>query len=460
MGIVSFAWIAAVEATPASQRPFVGSSTDNTQLGLTFEYNGFGRVEGQAGGPGQTRGKPGARVPLHVEQRVDAEIEQRHRFRPVPPRSFPPSTRAGRERNPIPFGGSPGVFRLFGVGLGDQAAWILPFALIGLLAALLLWLLETRRPEATEQADAEPAGAAPPRGRRDPRLAVAIVFGGWLLVEAFVLSSSKGIVHPYYVSALAPGVGAMTGVGAWALWRLCRRRMPAPGLVLAAGAVAATVACEIVLMHRHDWMRSFAPVLAVGAAACLAVLLAATLLRRERIAAGAIGLAVALLLVVPTGYATTTWLAPVEATFPAAGPKAAAGDGGFQLNARDLAINRAIAEYVRARASGMRFELLTVAADTASPFIFWGMHAAALAGYSGVDPVMDGKGLARLVRRGEARYVLLGGEYSTRGGNGATQAALRACAELAPFQWGSPVDYPFGLVLLDCAGRARELEAG
>ena len=37
MAVVSFSWIALVEATPASKRPYVGSSTNNTQLGLTFE---------------------------------------------------------------------------------------------------------------------------------------------------------------------------------------------------------------------------------------------------------------------------------------------------------------------------------------------------------------------------------------------------------------------------------------
>ncbi len=61
MLVVSFAWIAFVELTPASQRPYVGSSTNNTELGLTFEYNGFGRVEGQVGGPEQ-RGRAPRRV--------------------------------------------------------------------------------------------------------------------------------------------------------------------------------------------------------------------------------------------------------------------------------------------------------------------------------------------------------------------------------------------------------------
>ncbi len=85
-----------------------------------------------------------------------------------------------------------------------------------------------------------------------------------------------------------------------------------------------------------------------------------------------------------------------------------------------------------------------------------GLDAGALGGYSGTDPALDGPGLARLVARGQARYVLLGGEYSLRGGNRATEAVLRACKQLAPAQWGSPIGYPYGLVLFDCAGqRAR-----
>ncbi len=70
--VVSFAWIALVELTPASKRPYVGSSTNNTELGLTFEYNGLGRVEGQTGGPNSITVKPGAYVPASREQRVDA----------------------------------------------------------------------------------------------------------------------------------------------------------------------------------------------------------------------------------------------------------------------------------------------------------------------------------------------------------------------------------------------------
>ncbi len=91
---------------------------------------------------------------------------------------------------------------------------MLPFALFGLFA-IALTLVDRRREE------------SPPRGRRDPRLALLLVLGGWFLVEAAVLSLSKGIVHPYYVSALAPGTGAMAGAGALAFVELAART-PSP----------------------------------------------------------------------------------------------------------------------------------------------------------------------------------------------------------------------------------------
>jgi 4-amino-4-deoxy-L-arabinose transferase-like glycosyltransferase len=359
-----------------------------------------------------------------------------------------PTAEKGRETNPIPFGGSPSLLRLFGVGLGDQIGWLLPFALFGLIGIAVLVLLD-RTPEPRAQAPSPPSAK-----RRDPRLATVLILGGWFAVEAVVLSLSKGIVHPYYVSALAPGTAAMAGAGAVAFVALARGRLRIWALALVPCAVAATVAAQIVLLDREHYMHWFVPVLVIGAAVGVCALLAL-----RKLAAPAVALTFLLLLVAPTAYATTTWLAPVEGTFPVAGPKHFAGDGGYGVNARDLEIDRALIEYVRTHGAGSRWALMTVAADTAAPLVLMGLDVGALGGYSGTDPALDGPGLARLVARGQARYVLLGGEYSLRGGNRATAAVLRACRELAPFEWNSPIAYPFGLVLFDCAGREQELAA-
>ncbi len=452
MLVVAFAWIALVELTPASQRPYVGSSTNNTELGLTFEYNGVGRVEGQEGGPGRVPVRAGAKV-LESHQ-LSGAIHSR--LPPAPGAAAPAHPGVplhGREANPIPFGPATGPLRLFGVGLGDQAAWMLPFALFGLLALAVLLLLE--RSAQLEQQGTEP-WPAPPRGRRDPRLASVIVLGGWFLMEFLVLSFSKGIVHPYYVSALAPGTGAMAGAGAVALVALARgrRRIRALGIALAALAVGGTLAAQVMLMHREHYLLWFIPILLAGSALC-----GVALLVRRRFAAPAIAVVFALLLVAPGAYSSTTWLAPVQGTFAAAGPHAAAGHGGDDISARELAIDNALLAYVRAHRPGSRWPLLTDAATTAAPFILNGLDAGALGGYTGIDPTLDGAGLARLVERGEARWVLLGGEYSLRGGNRATVAVLRACRQLTPAQWASPFPTPDGLVLFDCAGRERRLTA-
>ncbi|MGZ4331860.1 MAG: glycosyltransferase family 39 protein, partial [Solirubrobacteraceae bacterium] len=42
-------WVALVELWPASARPYIGGSTDNSVLELVFGYNGLGRISGGSG---------------------------------------------------------------------------------------------------------------------------------------------------------------------------------------------------------------------------------------------------------------------------------------------------------------------------------------------------------------------------------------------------------------------------
>jgi 4-amino-4-deoxy-L-arabinose transferase-like glycosyltransferase len=427
LAVVSVAWLSYVELTPASQRPFVGDTTNNSEFQLVLGYNGFGRVGGQVGGPG--------RVPNVLPPKPRAA-------RPVP-RVAPRRVRHGRHRDthPIAFGGPTGPLRLFGRGLGDQGGWILPFALLGALGAALTL-----------------------RERRDPRTAALIVLGAWFVAEAAVLSLSKGIVHPYYVSALGPGAAAMCGIGVVSLARLLRRSRW--WLALAVAAIGTTITAQTVMLHREDYLRWDIPLMAVaGGVAIVAVLI------RRNLARPALALALAALLVAPVAYAKTTWDAPVQGTFPAAGPYQAAGNGGIGLAPGSVRVNRALIAFVRARQPGTRFELLTLASSTAAPLILMGAKAAAIAGYSGTDPALSARGLAGMVRRGEARWVLLGGAYSSRGGTDASRATAVACRHVPAVRWRPravaatgevivPLQSPTTLELYDCRGRANALLGG
>ncbi|HEY3758501.1 MAG TPA: glycosyltransferase family 39 protein [Solirubrobacteraceae bacterium] len=504
MGAVSFAWIAYVEATPASQRPYVGGSTDNTETGLTFDYNGFGRVEGEVGGPGEIFIRLGGVAPFNPANfkstPTTTHLTEKRTRAPkatvVTPNPILPN---GHYANPTPFGVPPGPLRLWEAGLGDQGGWMLPFALFGMLAIALAVLLELRWPAkkpatapasgdapdgaaavtqpatndapddaaaATQRAATKPSSqtpsATPPppswwqRLRRDPRTAGLIVLGGWCLTEAVILSFSKGIVHPYYVSALGPGTAAMVGGGAAALVGFARRRNPL--VLLAPLAVAATVAGQIVLLRRAHYMHWWHQPLAIAAAAGVLVLFLALLVRRA--AWPAMVATLAALVVAPLVYSSTTWSVPVEGTFPAAGPKVAGALGPYGVTAHDVKVDRDLMAYIDTHGPTRRWELLTVSSNTSATPILLGYRAGALGGYSGTDPAVDGPQLARMVANHEARYVVLGGAYASRGGNAATHAVIKACREIPNEAWLHFRRYSvYSLVLYDCAGRERELAA-
>jgi 4-amino-4-deoxy-L-arabinose transferase-like glycosyltransferase len=63
LAVSSLWWMVVVDLIPASHRPYIGGSTDNTVWDLVIGYNGLGRVTGGSGGPGrggQGRGGQGA----------------------------------------------------------------------------------------------------------------------------------------------------------------------------------------------------------------------------------------------------------------------------------------------------------------------------------------------------------------------------------------------------------------
>jgi len=440
--VVALAWSLAVDLTPAAQRPYVGGSVTNSEFQLELGYNGFGRVGGQQGGPGSTVSyltpaqlrplvRPGVdEPPTPAERRYVAT----HRSASTSPSAPAPAPTSGRQRRsqPIPFGGTRSPVRIFATGLGDQAGWLVPLALIGMIAVGLV-----------------------ARRRDDRRTAGLCVLGGWMLVELATLDFSAGIVHPYYGSALGPGVAAMVGAGAVAIGSLVRSadsRRALIGYVLTVLALVGTVAVQLVLINREGdplWWRIPLVVLCLGA-------LIAVVLARTR-AAWAVGVAVAALLVAPAVYSFSVWLAPVDGTFPAAGPYNHAGYGGLDETAADLRADEGLKRYVEMNGGTKPYALLTQSSDQASPLILLGLSASAEGGYGAGDPALSNDRLATLVATGQARYLLISGPYASRGGNSAETAARLVCPEIPEILWAPGASSLGQSFLVDCAGMAAEL---
>jgi 4-amino-4-deoxy-L-arabinose transferase-like glycosyltransferase len=271
-------WILAAELIPAADRPYFGGSTNNNILQLAIGYNGLGRITGDetgSVGPGAGNGQGGG----------------------------------GQGAS---FGGATGILRLFHSEFGGQISWLLPAALISLAA--MLWV--SRR-----------------AARTDRTRAAALLWGGWVLVTGLVFSYMNGIIHPYYMVALAPGIAALTGIGAMALWQ---ERPGLAGRTTAAAGILATAVWAYVLLDRTPgwlpwlrWLVVVAGTIAAGLVLAGPRLAALGRYRRARLALAAVPLGLALTagLAGPAAYALDTVATAHTGAIPSAGPQAA-GFGG------------------------------------------------------------------------------------------------------------------------------------
>jgi 4-amino-4-deoxy-L-arabinose transferase-like glycosyltransferase len=267
--VVSAGWyIATVEVVPASMRPYIGGSQNNSLLELTLGYNGLGRLSGDetgsVGGGGGGNGDGGW--------------------------------------------GATGITRLFQVEQAGQISWLLPAALIVLVGGLVLTA----------------------RAARTDRLRAGLVlWGGWLLGTALVFSFMQGIFHAYYTVALAPAIGAVVGMGSVLLWRARRNPFAAGALALAI-AVTAWWSYHLLSLSPDFVPALRYLVLAFGLIAAAGLVAAAVVRHRmaARVAVVAAGVALAAGLAGPAAYAVQTASQPHTGSIPTAGPAVAGGFGG------------------------------------------------------------------------------------------------------------------------------------
>ena len=259
-------WVAIVELWPASSRPYIGGSQNDSVVELMLGYNGLGRLTGNETGSVTGGGAGGP---------------------------------AGTS-----MWGETGWLRMFDSRFGAQASWLIPAALVALAGGLVL----TAR-----------------RGRRDRTRAALLLWGGWLVITGIVFSLGQGIIHEYYTVALAPAIGAMVGIGASLLWDL-RHRLVAR--LSGAAAVAVTAWWSVQLLHRSSGWHPWVAGLVAGAGVLGALLVAVGLHRRgwvlaAGVAAGVAGLAG------PIGYTLDTIGTGHSGSLPLAGPVSQQGPGGF-----------------------------------------------------------------------------------------------------------------------------------
>jgi 4-amino-4-deoxy-L-arabinose transferase-like glycosyltransferase len=412
-------WVLAIELIPAANRPYIGGSTNNSALQLLLGYDGLGRIFG-GGGPADGGGPGGG---------------------------------GGAGGPGGGFGGPSGLLRMFNSEFGGQIAWLLPFSAIGLVTGLAVrW-----------------------RARRtDLARAAYLMWGLWLAVHVLVFSLMSGIIHSYYVVAIAPAVAVLVGAGTVDLWAL-RRRWRLGGMPLAASVAASGVLAWFLLERTPAFFPGLG-LIVLGGTLLAALVIALPTMRLGAIQLAAVTLGLAFLLAGPAAYAFDTMKTAYSGGDPAAGPQAQnGGPGGGALGGRrgrapggggtlpagdaptpggapapdggsatrlgggpDASADPALVAYLVANKGSADWIVATSSTQGAGAIQLLSQEPVmAMGGFMGSDPAPTLDQLKSLVSSGKLRYVLLAGGGPGGGRGGDSSSAISSWVTSA----GTVVNY-------------------
>lgn len=476
LAAVSLSWAVVVDLVPADSRPFIGSSGNNTVMGLIFGHNGVSRLE-SAGGPGGNGAPPSG--PMAGQPPMQGAQPQDGLRQGAPQQALdacensvqgdacsfalqngntisgsciiPPNTgqlacapqgmnpqkggqlppQQGMNAGQAPGGavggstqfsqetGDPGVLRFFTQPLSKQMSWLLPFALISLALALFGARITL------------PLEAGVHKG--------LILWGGWLMTCVVFFSMISGIFHAYYAIMLAPCLGAMVGIGFVQMW-IWGRSAHWPGMLLALAA-AVTLGFQLFTLNEYGnslwWML---PSVLLFAAAWILLFI----FKRAAYLAF-----LASILVIPTYWTFMTAVSNPNINLPTAyGGSAQQGGGmlpdGMQGGAPGSAANADLLAYLEANTQDVEYLAAVPSSQSgASLVIATGRPVLYMGGFGGQDEVVTADDLAAMVANGELRYVMYGGD---RGEKQDISAWLRsACSVVPEFAQSESTTGPGGL---------------
>ena len=336
-------WSVLVWLTPSGNRPWVGSTNDNSIWSLIFGYNGFGRLLGNRGGGGG--GTPSG----------------------------------GHGPGGTGFGGQTGIFRIFNNDFGPNITWLLVLALAS--GGLLLWIL--RKTPRTN------------RGR-----AAVIFWMLWLIIHIVIFSMTSGVIHPYYVVVMAPAVAALVGIGVPFLWgAYVRRKSYAWILPMLVGVTAVIVIIILSYAGTMTWLMWTVGIL--GAIGMIGLLV--NLYTPKRWLQNlAIITSVAACMTAPVVYTLSTVNVTHTGSIPTAGPNSMAMQG--SNNEKSQADSALVQYLLQNQNSATWLVAVDSANESAAIQLTSGQPVMAIGGFNGSDTPLTLEQFKQLVADGKLKY--------------------------------------------------------
>ncbi|MEG6565774.1 glycosyltransferase family 39 protein [Thermoanaerobacterium saccharolyticum] len=468
--IVSLSWAIIVDMTPQSMRPYVGSSTDNSELELIIGHNGLerlglGRNTGFGGGFGgrvgnfnggefrrnfgdfngqfnrqSNQGTSQLSTSVDTVSSATKDGSSSNAIQKTPPANQGNFPRLNGQNAPNPnfaggnfgrlngnrggmggmFGGDEkaSVLRLFSNNsLSDQIIWLFPMAIFGFLAEILRKRLK--------------------RPFDDSRKLSLILLISWLVPVFIYFSFTTGMFHPYYLTMMAPPIAALTGIGIVSMWEMYQEG-GAKSWLLPLSLVADGLVELLILYYHYNtsnltkYIMLSVTVLSIGSAIVLSLMIFAKnsgfKVKKAMLTLGVIGL-----LIAPTVWSATTLFYPMNGTMPSAGLELATSGNryGFGSGNINSSADSKLISFLEKNKGSAKYLLVVSSSQSADSIIIkTGEPVMALGGFSGSDNILTLSQFKELVKKGEVRYVMTGG--MDRGSNSEIMNWVRENGKLVP----------------------------
>ncbi|APQ97394.1 glycosyltransferase family 39 protein [Clostridium botulinum] len=462
--LVSLSWAFIVDLIPEGNRPYVGSSTNNSVMELIIGHNGLERLgigskSTQGGGaPGGMDGKNQQKTDGTSSATKNKNSEQTSKengqtggetpsidndqMQGQPPsmdngemQGAPPNTQDGGKGNANPpngdgkgpggmppgdngmqkpnGGGMGGTFggqevasiaRLFSNNsLSDQIIWLFPLAVFGFIAAAI-------KEKLNKTSD-------------NKRKLSLVLWSMWLLPEFIYFSFIKGLFHPYYLTMLAPPISASVGIGVVSMWKLYNEN-GWKSWILPVALIADGLTQILILSYYYNISNTAKILTTIVAVLCIvsSIILAIVNLRKNKkdilkfknikFKKSLVTIALMGFLITPLVCSATTIFYPVSGTFPSAGLSLMTNKqkDGFNMGDPNSG-NTKLIEFLKSHKTNEKYLLVTSSTNgyASDIIINTGESVMALGGFFGTDKVITLDEFKKLVNNGEIRYVMVGG---------------------------------------------------
>lgn len=381
----SLPWFVAVDSISPEERPYVGSSENNSEFELATGYNGLGHFLGYGvkvpGRQGQTR-----------NPRVAPSLNS-----VAPSNSKQLGTSMGET-------GAPGPFRLLNRQVGGQIGWMLPIAMV----AIIIAIYQISRRVQFEKGN------------------MALLFWScWLVPQIVFFSVAQGF-HRYYLVVMAPGIAALVGIGYSIIADWVVREGKERHILLI--TVLITIGTHIWIISQYNEWRYWMLSVVVGVGVFVLMLLS-WLVQNDRARQNnnykkiIISLGIVSLFIAPFAWSITPVLYGAgNPSFPFAGPdlnpavKQSNIPGAMpNFAGMFLGVNTTskLEDFLLTHKNGEKYLVAVPNAHLAAPLILdTGQPVITYGGFMGSEKILDAEKLEELIESGQVRYFIIGSPNS------------------------------------------------